>query len=142
MKKLSARPVESKNLWVLSKAGKNVGLLSKQKGRYLIICDDKKFEASVDQIKDKVAFQHRKKKSVGKNAECNVLHDVKNRVTIFTKTKDSKCYYALGYFVIAHNGNEYVVEHNPKWIYINRYKHYGPFDTERDAQDKADELNK
>ena len=141
MKELSATPVEKKNLWVLSKAGKNVGLLSKQKGKYLIICNNKRIEASVDQVKDKVAFQKRKKKAIGNGTECNVLHDVKNRVTIFTKDKDSKCYYALGYFVIAHNSKTYTVEHNPKWIYINRYEHYGPYGTEQEAQDKADELN-
>ena len=62
----------------------------------------------------------------------NNMFDVKRKLHLYTKTLDSKCYYVSGYFNVMINGVWETID-CPKYIYIQRYSYYGPFETEKQA---------
>jgi hypothetical protein len=67
------------------------------------------------------------------------LIDVVKKLHVFTKTPDSKCYYAAGWFAIDQGSGVWETELCPKYIFLKRYEYIGPFKTQREAQD---EINK
>ena len=69
----------------------------------------------------------------------NNMVDVVKKLHVFTKTPDSKCYYAAGWFAIDQGSGVWETELCPKYIFLKRYEYIGPFKTQREAQD---EINK
>jgi hypothetical protein len=69
----------------------------------------------------------------------NNMIDVVKKLHVFTKTPDSKCYYAAGWFAIDQGSGVWETELCPKYIFLKRYEYIGPFKTQREAQD---EINK
>jgi hypothetical protein len=63
----------------------------------------------------------------------NSMLDIKRKLHLFTKTTNSKCYYAAGWFTLT-QGNETTVEFCPKYIFIQRYAYQGPFKTKEEAE--------
>lgn len=57
----------------------------------------------------------------------NNIVDLKKRIQLYTKTPNSKCYHAAGYFNIKFNGTTWETMFCPKYIYIQRYEYQGPF---------------
>lgn len=69
----------------------------------------------------------------GDNPVYNQMVDLRrNKLPIFTKEPDSRCYYAAGWFAINYDG-AWTVEFCPKYLYIQRYQYAGPFMTEEEA---------
>ncbi len=62
----------------------------------------------------------------------NSMLDVKRKLHLFTKTNDSKCYHAAGWFNFTEN-EELGVQFCPKYIFVQRYNYQGPFKTKEEA---------
>lgn len=62
----------------------------------------------------------------------NSLFDIQRKLHLFTKTKDSKCFHAAGWFNFPDN-EELGVQFCPKYIFIQRYKYVGPYKTMEEA---------
>ena len=63
----------------------------------------------------------------------NSMLDVKRKLHLFTKTTNSKCYHAAGWFNFTEN-EELGVQFCPKYIFVQRYNYQGPFKTEQEAK--------
>lgn len=63
----------------------------------------------------------------------NPVIDIKKKLHLFTKTHDSKCYYASGWFVLEDGDSQEIVL-CPKYIFLQRKKYLGPFYTKEQAQ--------
>lgn len=55
----------------------------------------------------------------------NAVYDVQKRLPLFTKKKDSKSWYAAGYYQLNLDG-AWVTMHCPKLILLQRYEYRGP----------------
>jgi hypothetical protein len=66
----------------------------------------------------------------------NDLFDVKRKIHIYTKTPESKCYYAAGYFKIKMDDG-WIKTFCPKYIFLQRYSYHGPYHSEK----QLDELS-
>tara|TARA_R110000796_G_scaffold46462_1_gene112160 strand:+ start:4690 stop:5166 length:477 start_codon:yes stop_codon:yes gene_type:complete len=64
----------------------------------------------------------------------NTIYDVKRKVPLFTKSKNSKSFYCAGHYLIKFSG-EWITENCPKSITISRYEYKGPFKTVQEAKD-------
>ena len=62
----------------------------------------------------------------------NDVIDIKRRLYLYTKNKNSKCYYAAGYFRVKMDG-QWATHFCPKYIFLQRYEYTGPYMTEAEA---------
>lgn len=62
----------------------------------------------------------------------NVMHDIKRKLQLYTKTVDSKCYHVAGWFNLR-AGDKWTTVLCPKYIYIQRYSWRGPYRTMEQA---------
>lgn len=65
----------------------------------------------------------------------NNIYDVKRKIHVYTKTPDSKCYYAAGWYVMKLN-DVWQTIFCPKYIFIQRYSYHGPYDTQEQAENR------
>ncbi len=56
----------------------------------------------------------------------NSMFDIQKKLHLFTKSTDSKCYYAAGWFKFPEN-EELDVQFCPKYLFVQRYKYIGPY---------------
>lgn len=63
----------------------------------------------------------------------NSMLDVKRKLHLFTKSSNSKCYHAAGWFNFIDN-EELGVQFCPKYIFVQRYNYTGPFISEIEAK--------
>jgi hypothetical protein len=63
----------------------------------------------------------------------NSILDVKRKLHLFTKTPNSKCYHAAGWYTF-NQGTENKVIFCPKYIFIQRYEYTGPYKTKDEAE--------
>ena len=66
------------------------------------------------------------------NKTYNNVFDVKRKLHLFTKTANSKCLHAAGWYVLSVTNTPEVV-FCPKYIFIQRYPYEGPFKSEDEA---------
>lgn len=144
---LIAKPVVQDQYWIVTDGNHKVGnVIAEGSGFQVKIGNDKKHYPTTTSIatKEKIEFvpvvKKQKKQPIpysayptGKHRIFNSILDVKRKVHLFTTTQKSKCYYAAGWFTIK-QGNEYIIQCCPKYIFIQRYESYGPFETELEAK--------
>lgn len=70
----------------------------------------------------------------------NPLYDVRQKLPLFTKSKDSKSLYCAGYYVIRFDKG-WVKSFCPKLITIERYENRGPFRTELEMRQELSNVN-
>ena len=63
----------------------------------------------------------------------NAIWDVPKKLPLFTKTAKSKSWFAAGWYRVL-KGRAWRVTQDPKLITLQRYKYYGPYMTEAEAQ--------
>jgi hypothetical protein len=152
MKTLIAKPIVKDQYWVVTDGDKKVGnVVASGTGIELIMNGiNTKYDNESDlKKKHKIDFQTIKTNKTKPNLPIsnypttnkvfNSMLDIKKKLLLYTKTSKSKCYYAAGYFVINQHGFNEVV-FCPKYIFIQRYKYYGPFKTEQEAKDLINSL--
>lgn len=63
----------------------------------------------------------------------NKVIDIKRRLYIYTKTTDSRCYYASGWFAMKADAG-WDIEFCPKYIFLQRREYLGPFHTRAETE--------
>jgi hypothetical protein len=151
--KLIAKPILKDKFWVVTDGVNKVGNIESDGTHFNLKLGDNilKFD-STKKISQAVPVEFEKKIKfkiqettpyaiwpVDSKRTYNNMIDVVKKLHVFTKTPDSKCYYAAGWFAIDQGSGVWETELCPKYIFLKRYEYIGPFKTQREAQD---EINK
>jgi hypothetical protein len=145
---LIAKPIVKNQLWVITDGSKKVGNIeanSNATGFNVKIGENVNYFSSTKSIEKDIqlVFQAPEKKRPHidvpfanwptTGSTYNNFYDVKRKIHVYTKTVDSKCYYAAGYFNVELNGVWQTI-FCPKYIFIQRYNYTGPFLSESEAK--------
>lgn len=140
MNKLIAKPVVKDNYWIVTDGDKKVGnVLATGTGFDVKVYGQSKHFINTKTIQtvENIVFlpiekRHHKDLSFAKfptsSRIFNSVFDVKRKLHLFTRSKQSKCFHVAGWFTL---GNDIVL--CPKYIFINRYPYQGPFKTKEEA---------
>lgn len=142
---LIAKPLVKNKLWIVLRGQIKVGNVKAQDDGYVVSVGriQNKF-SSTDSIEEftKIEFQRPSKNSILENPlyslwptdvqPHNNMVDIKRKLHLYTKTDNSKCYYASGWYKIKVN-DEWQSHFCPKYIFIQRYEYNGPFMTKEEA---------
>lgn len=139
---IKATPVIFNEFWILKEQNKKVGELSAEAdGSYSLRIngqvhslgknlekiketDDLEF----DSLNAQVVPTHPKNSVYGFPVDTpvhNPVYDVKNRMALFTKSPESKSWYAAGYFQLKQH-RDWELVFCPKLILLERYEYFGP----------------
>ncbi len=153
MSELIAKPIVKDQYWVVTDGEKKVGnVQANGSGFTLQLNGSDTIYKNTDDIKKTVKIRFEPLKSNKTKAEMpypqypttakcyNSIFDIKRKLHLFTKTKNSKCYHAAGWFVIDQNGQKQV-SFCPKYIFIQRYDYEGPFKSETEANSRINNLD-
>jgi hypothetical protein len=145
---LIAKPVVNNQYWIVTDGKQKVGN---------VIADGTGFDVRIGNtithysstraisVKEKIEFVSNRKTinnpilptfsqyPTGCTKLYNSVLDIKRKLHLYTKTKKSKCLHAAGWFTIK-QGAEYTTILAPKYIFIQRYKYFGPFMTKDEAE--------
>lgn len=155
---LKAKPVLEGKFWIIENEGERVGTLRKDE-----------FSQFVLQNKDGVKIYKNKKvvtnefgddffiAKIIKEADDsnpkevhgyatstiphNAMYDIRQKLPLFTKSKDSKSLYCAGYYVIRFDKG-WVKSFCPKLITLQRYESKGPFKTDLEMKQVLSSVNK
>lgn len=155
---LKAKPVLEGKFWIVEEEGERVGTLRKDE-----------FSQFVLQNKDGVKIYKNKKvitnefgddffiAKIIKEADNsnpkevhgyvtstiphNAMYDIRQKLPLFTKSKDSKSLYCAGYYVIRFDKG-WVKSFCPKLITLQRYESKGPFKTDLEMKQVLSSVNK
>jgi hypothetical protein len=148
MTNLVAKPIVKNQLWVIVDGDRKVGNVEANSAGYTLkIGQDTRHYAdtkSIEKIFD-VAFEKPKRTNEIKNLSFahwptdgktyNNYYDVKRKLHVYTKIANSTCYHCAGYFRVNMNG-EWQTLFCPKYIFIQRYEYYGPYNTFAEADNR------
>ena len=154
---LKAKPVLEDKFWIVEDEGQRVATLRKDE-----------FSQFVFQNKDGVKIYNNKKSvtrefgddffvaKIVKEADNsnpkevhgfststiphNAMYDIRQKLPLFTKSKDSKSLYCAGYYVIKFEKG-WVKSFCPKLITVERYEYRGPFKTELEMRTELSRVN-
>jgi hypothetical protein len=147
-KNIVAKSILSDKYWILESNGIKIGTIQaiEDGGYSLVKNQERKKYASINSLKteNNIFFDRKrsKKSSVNNNLigdypisgrAYNIIWNIKKKFAAFTKTKNSKCHYCAGYFVIKFQ-NEWQIIFCPKLIMVNRYEFRGPYKSLDDAK--------
>jgi len=155
---LKAKPVLEDKFWIVEDEGQRVATLRKDE-----------FSQFVFQNKDGVKIYNNKKSvtrefgddffvaKIVKEADDsnpkevhgfststiphNAMYDIRQKLPLFTKSKDSKSLYCAGYYVIKFEKG-WVKSFCPKLITLQRYGYKGPFKTDLEMKQVLSNVNK
>lgn len=152
-----AKPVLDTKFWLVEKNGDKFATLRKSEDKHFVLSN----ENGVVVFKNKehvlkefgkdffVAPEKKKKKEVVKEvhnypASCepyNEMYDIKRKLPLFTKSKDSKSLYCAGHYIIKFNKG-WVKSFCPKLITLQRYPYKGPFKDDLEMKQALSNANK
>jgi hypothetical protein len=146
MDKLKAKPIIDNKFWVVEKNGEKYATLRRNNENYYVLSnhegsaiyrnsrDIKKVFGkdffTVKIIKDTASVLPKEVHGFPTNVEPhNPMYNIKEKLPLFTKSKDSKSLYCAGYYIIKFSKN-WVRSFCPKLITLQRNEYKGPFKTE------------
>lgn len=143
-----AKPVVKNKFWVVEDQGKKIATIqARDDGGFVYVHDDKREYFSTTQqltkqlnIKfSKVIFKHTREHNTVygypvKGKAYNEIFDVIRKLPIYSKDSKSKSLYCAGYYYIFFN-ETWMLTFCPKNITLNRYKFYGPYKSQLEAQE-------
>lgn len=154
---LHAKPIIDNKFWIVEKDGQKFATLRKDEDRFVM-----SNEQGIKIYKDKASItkQFGKDFFVAKiikeaddalpnevhgfetSAEPhNAMFDIKRKLPLFTKSKDSKSLYCAGFYVIKFDKG-WVKSFCPKLITLQRYPYKGPFKTEIEMKQVLSSVSK
>lgn len=149
---LTAKPIVKGEYWVVTDGEKKVGNVTHDGSGFDVrIGNTVEHFTTTKAIEKKVNIEFEKlisKKNdtlpfaiypTSGNRVYNSVLDVKRKLHLFTKTAKSKCYHVAGWFAIK-QGQEFTPVFCPKYIFVQRYKYYGPFKTKEEVQQQINML--
>ncbi len=145
---LVAKPIVKDQLWVVTNGQEKVGNVENTGQGYCVTLGNHQCNFdSTNTINKLVAieFQRPSAKKLTQtppyavwptsSKTYNNMFDVKRRLHVYTKIRKSKCYYVAGWFKLLIN-NEWQTIFCPKYIFVQRYKYLGPYNTEQELESK------
>jgi hypothetical protein len=144
--KLVAKPVVKDKFWVITDGKEKVGNVIADPEGYNL-----KLNGSVEHFKNTAAIKKQlhidftnikieKHKTPPPFQEYptpkriyNSMFDIQKKLHLFTKSTDSKCYYAAGWFNFPEN-EELGIQFCPKYIFIQRYRYDGPYKSQTEIK--------
>ena len=134
-----ARPLIEDRFWILSEDGKSIGILNKLgQNNYVVTTDGRKNsfnsqkklleqypirfikfgvgEKNATKVEDEV-YNY----PINSKSGYNTIFDLNRKLPMFTKRKDSKCWFCAGHYIINFNKIGWTTAHCPKLITLDRY---------------------
>ena len=148
-----AKPLIEDRFWILSKNGKSIGILNKLgQNNYVVTWDGRKksFNSRKNLLEQypmrfiKFGTDEKSTTKVEKEVHnypinskngYNTIFDLSRKLPMFTKRKDSKCWFCAGYYIINFNKIGWTTAYCPKLITLDRYEFKGPYRTSIDAKE-------
>lgn len=153
MTELIAKPIVKDQYWVVTDGEKKVGNVIANGSGFTVKLNgnDINFKDTNDiRKKTKIRFQPLKSNQTKAqlpypeypttSRTYNSVFDIRRKLHLFTKSKNSKCFHAAGWFVLNQNGQNSVI-FCPKYIFIQRYEYHGPYKTETEANSRINNLD-
>lgn len=148
-----AKTVIKDKFWILQKDDAKIGnieaLQDGQDGYSIRINDSITRVKNISTIRQDAGFAFDAPPVINKKTRSDSVHgyvagtrtfngmwDVRNKLPLFTKSKNSKSWYAAGWYQLKQKKNWEVV-HNPKLISLQRYPYKGPFHTKDQASQEG-----
>jgi hypothetical protein len=142
---LIAKPILKNQLWVITDGTNKIGNVEADGAGYNVkiggTVEHFASTRSIENIK-KIEFQRPKKPTepilsyavwpTSTKKTYNNVYDVKRKIHVYTTSPKSKCYYAAGWFKVKYD-DVWTTEFCPKYIFVQRYPHAGPYMTEKQA---------
>mgnify|MGYP001151484999 FL=1 len=157
MTTLIAKPIIENKFWIVEQDGEKFATLRKDETRFVMSNENGvQFfpnRKSVLQQFGKDFFVVKIKKEAD-DAQPNEVHgyststsphnsmfDIKKKLPLFTKSKDSKSLYCAGYYTIRFDKG-WVKSFCPKLITLQRYDYKGPYKTEMEMRSVLSKVSK
>lgn len=153
-----AKPIIENKFWIVERNGEKFATLRKDDENRFVMSNETGIK--IYNNKESVVKQFGKKFFVAKilkeadNSEPNEVHgystsykphnsmfDIRKKLPLFTKSKDSKSLYCAGYYLVKFEKG-WVKGFCPKLITLQRYPYHGPFKTEHDMKQKLANVSK
>jgi hypothetical protein len=155
---IQAKPIIDNKFWIVEQDGERIATLRKNEENFFVLSN----ENSVTRFKDKKSLKEQfgndffvakitKEATNSLPSEVhgfstsskphNSMYDIKNKLPLFTKSKDSQSVYCAGYYVIRFDKG-WVKSFCPKLITLQRYEYQGPFKTDIEMKQVLSRVNK
>jgi hypothetical protein len=158
MTDLQAKPIIDNKFWIVEKDGEKFATLRKEEDNRFVMSNSSgmkiyqsKKELTSEFGKDFFVAKIIKEADDSKPNEVhgystsslphNSMFDIKRKLPIFTKSKDSKSHYCAGYYVIKFDKG-WVKSFCPKLITLQRYPYKGPFKTDVEMKQVLSNVSK
>ncbi len=137
---LLAKPVLENKFYIVEKNGQKVGTIRTNGTGVILSIDGKNVKYPTLQ---EVPVQYTDKQIVKKEQKIefsvhdfpcktkpfNSIFDLKRKLPLYTKTKNSQSFFCAGYYVIHWEDGGHSPSYCPKLITLSRYQFEGPFKT-------------
>jgi hypothetical protein len=147
------KEVLNNKFWIVEDQGQNIGtvsfndeqyMLSDASGTHFLKKKDLKEKFGKELLWEKLNIKETRVREVnGFPTSCdpfNDMYDVKRKLPLFTKSKNSKSLYCAGYYII-HFNKGWVKSFCPKLITIERYESKGPFKNDMEMRTALSKAN-
>lgn len=152
MTDIHAKPIVEGKFWIVEQDGEKVATLQKKENNKFILSShdgEVMFNKKEDLTREfgpdffltskkiKVSNANDTKEVHGypsSSKPYNAMFDVRRRLPLFTKSRQSKSIYCAGYYIIKFDKG-WVKSFCPKLITIERYDHKGPFKCELEMKE-------
>lgn len=158
MTDLHAKPIIENKFWIVEKNGAKFATLRKDDEDRFVLSNEmgtqiynskesltKQFGRDFFVAKIIKESRHSEINEVHGFATCvaphNSMFDIKRKLPLFTKSKDSKSLYCAGFYVIRFEKG-WVKSFCPKLITLQRYEFRGPFKTELEMKQVLSNVNR
>jgi len=152
---VKAKTILKDRFWIVEDEGVRIGTLSLDDEKYMLntTSGDIKFFNNMRQLEEKLGkteFENDPVQSKNsydvygypsRSVAYNRMYDVKRKLPLFTKSKNSKSVYCAGYYIIRFSKG-WVKSFCPKLITVERYDTKGPFKTEFDMKQELRRANR
>jgi hypothetical protein len=157
MTTLIAKPIIENKFWIVEQDGEKFATLRKDETRFVMSNENgvqffPNRKSILQQFgKDFFVVKIKKEADDAKPNEVhgfststkphNSMYDIKKKLPLFTKSKDSKSLYCAGYYTIRFDKG-WVKSFCPKLITLQRYDYKGPFKTEMEMRSMLSKVSK
>jgi hypothetical protein len=157
MTTLIAKPIIENKFWIVEQDGEKFATLRKDETRFVMSNENGvQFFPNKKSVLQQFGndFFVLKIKREANNSQPNEVHgyststnphnsmfDIKKKLPLFTKSKDSKSLYCAGYYTIRFDKG-WVKSFCPKLITLQRYDYKGPFKTEMEMRSMLSKVSK
>jgi len=147
---LEATPIIKNKFWIVEEQGQKIATIQSTDRGFVLVKDDQReafinFKSLRQKYDIKVVGSPPKRNPIQNNIydfptdskPYNVIYDLKKKLPYYTKTAKSKSYYCAGYYAV-NIANRWRTIFCPKSITVKRYKFFGPYRTEQEAESAAE----